>query len=181
MKKLLPLIASLILLIVSSCKKDNTLPPIEPMDIAMPAIVFPLVNTPVDWSGEMQFKGISFNIDSVIRAESNNRFTQQHVRSITVKSINLQLLNADSENNLGNYERLDVYLVIRNADNLRLQGSRVFDTAFAAAASLETDGHNLKSAIDSIPYKGFMYTIYGDVRKNMKAMDAKVDIVYHLE
>jgi hypothetical protein len=133
MKKLLILVTSITLLTVNACKKDNALPPIEPMDIAMPAIVFPLVNTPVQWSGMMQFKGIFFNLDSVIRAASNNKFTQQHVRVITVKSINLQLLGADAENNLGNYEKLDVY------------------------------------------------EIHGNVRKNMKAMDAKVDIVYHLE
>jgi hypothetical protein len=182
MKTILIPIALLAIVTTSACKKEVTQKePFEPMDIALQPLYFTFPNMAISYDGWFQFKGILGNLDTMIRVRTGNRFTLADVKSIKVANATVQLFNARDSNSLSSFERLDVFLTIENADSLQLHASKKFIDTFTTSAVLEPVTKELKPYIEKLTYNGFMFVFAGKTRRRTSPMDARVDIVYHLE
>ena len=59
--------------------------------------------------------GAAINLDSVVRAETNNKFTVDDVTAVYVDKLRIEITNADQGNNLQNFE--GVRLTLKSVDD----------------------------------------------------------------
>lgn len=112
MKKivLILMLAGLITTGFSSCEKvkDALFPGFETtladFEITVPVIV----NTDVENS--LGSTVVNFNLDSIMRANTDNKFGVDNLSSVKVKMIEVEVLNGDNQNNISNFETLKMTL-----------------------------------------------------------------------
>lgn len=95
---------------LSSCEKvkDALFPGFETslanFEITVPVVV----NTDVENS--LGSTVVNFNLDSIMRANTDNKFGVDNLGSVKVKMIEVEVLNGDEQNNISNFETLKMTL-----------------------------------------------------------------------
>ena len=178
MKKLLYPICLLAMLTSVSCDKVKTaLFPDFDLGLAEVDLTIPVITTTTAES-EMGEHTVSLNLDSAIRANTKDEFNLDHVKSIKVKKVDLQLTNADQENNLANFEYAKVYIAA-GAGNPVMVASYAIPDTYATSLSVEAESGELK---DLLSNNQFTYSISGKARRTTsKTLDAHLLVTLRVE
>jgi hypothetical protein len=178
MKKILYPFCLLAALSFVSCDKVKTaLFPDFDLALAEAEIEIPIIVS-TSAESEMGEETVSMNLDSAIRANTNDEFNLSHVNSIKVKRVEIELLNADEENNLSNFEYAKVY-VATGANNPVIVGSYSIADAYATSVSFQAESADLKSLLSA---NQFTYSVAGKARRvTNKILDAKLKIILRVE
>lgn len=167
--------ALLIFTACSSCKKiaqafggsDVVVPQYQ---ITVPIVPFVL---PTEISlGSYSF---SFNLDSVVRANTSGLFGAKDVNSIKIKHVTINILNADQLNNLANFSTARVTLYSNTNSNPVELFAINFPDVYASSYTYTTT-----SSPELLSYlKGSLltYTLYGKMRRiTTKPLSMTLDV-----
>lgn len=107
MKRVLLCILMMIVVVfaVSSCQKATEA--LKPsFDVTLPDFNVVIPAVPFVVPGEFEFPPLaaSFNLDSLVKANTGGAFGASSVTSVKVKKVTLTATNADQNNNLSNFE-----------------------------------------------------------------------------
>lgn len=123
---------------------------------------------------------LDMNIDSLIRQNSNNRLHIDDADKIVIKSIRLQLIDADQANNWANLDTVNIYLNSNTSNG----PSRIATVINSDNYSDVVEG-NVNSTINAKDYlKGnqIFYIFYGTNRRaTTKELHGKIDVQFVLE
>ncbi len=106
---------------------------------------------------------INFNLDSTVKANTAGVFGANDVNSVKVKQVNINITNADSLNNLANFESARVTLQSNSNNNPVELFNITFPDAYASTYS-----YTPTNSPELLPYlKGtsITYNIYGKMRR----------------
>ncbi len=146
MKKLMFLLSlALTLVTISSCKKvvDQFF---SPIDVNMPSFQLIIPPVPIVAASEVSLASytIHFNLDSAIKANTRGIFGVSTISSIKVKQMNLELTNADQQNNFANFETARIGLLSNTSPSAADVAAFTFADAYATSASSQSDAAELK-------------------------------------
>ena len=166
MKKLFVpvLIAALIFAGLASCKKIIK-KIFQGIDADVPVVSVTLPPIPIVLPVEVPFLPIAqrFDLDSTVRANTGGTFGAEDVSSIKIKQIVFDLSNADSLNNISNFESVRVTLK-SNANPQTIEIAAItFPDTYAAAYTYKPD-----NSPELRPYLNgteLIYIVYGKLRK----------------
>ncbi|MBA2250567.1 MAG: hypothetical protein H0W12_10315 [Chitinophagaceae bacterium] len=120
-----------------------------------------------------------FNLDSTIRANTNNGFNVNDVGSIKVKQISINITNADQLNNLANFESARVTLQSNtNTTPVEIISQTLPDTYASTFTATPANGPELLSYSKG---SDITYTIYGKMRRvTNKSLNVVVSVILRL-
>ncbi|TDH28048.1 hypothetical protein EXU57_06185 [Segetibacter sp. 3557_3] len=147
MKKLLFFLPVAILLFsVSSCKKIVE-QFFSPIDVNMPSFQLVIPPVPVVSPSEVSLGSytVYFNLDSAIKANTRGVFGVSTISTIKVRQMNLEVLNADQQNNLANFETAGISLASNSNTSQANVAAFTFADVYAISASSQIDGAELKN------------------------------------
>lgn len=166
MKKIGALLSVLVLFTtITGCKKviDKIF---DGFDADVPAIEVKLPIIPLAPPQEIQIGSFTqrFNLDSTIKANSDNTFGAGDVKSIKVKSIQFSLLDADANNNVSNFESAR-FTFHSNANATPVQIASVnFPDVYATSFTYTSDA-NAPELKDYLKGNELTYTVFGKIRR----------------
>jgi len=173
------MVAGTLITVTSSCKKVVT--SLFPgIDVRVPDVeltVPPIIAVP---NSEMSLGNFTtaFNLDSAIKASTNNVFNINDIASVKVKRVTITLQNGDNFNNLANFKSARVTM---NGDGTETNILSV-NIPDAQSNSITVD------ATDSPDLKRFLsggqinYTVYGTVRRpTTKSLNMVVSTTIRVE
>ena len=135
------------------------------IDADVPTFTVPLPPIPVVPPGEVALPSFTqhFNLDSTIRANTNNVYGAEDVSSVKVKQIVFNLTNADTLNNISNFESARVTLSSNaKTDTVTIASVTFPDTYATTYTYTPVNSPELKPyLVGSILY----YNAYGRLRK----------------
>ena len=134
-------------------------------DVKVPDMQVIIPSIPIVPSNEMELGSFTlhFNLDSTIKANTNNVFNMNSVASMKVSQMLVTVSNGTSANNLSNFESARL-LISSNANSS--------ETALASFAFPSTETYSFNANTDNAPdilgyYKGteITYKLFGKLRK----------------
>jgi hypothetical protein len=177
MKKHLFMYSIAVLLVsISACNKvrDALMPAI---DVDLPAFQFPIPAIPFVLPNEASLGSFTttFNMDSIIRANTGGAFGAGAVSTIKVKQITIGLLNGDALNNLSNFEsaRFTFY------SNTKSTPVEIFNVVFpdTFSTSLTVNPENSPELKEYLKGTQLTYTLYGRARRvTTKALTFNIQV-----
>ncbi len=149
--------------VINSCKKEEEEQQQEFQSFESPVTVqftIPVVaNTTSDAS--LSLNPIRYNVDSVIKANTNNKFDSRAVGAIYMNQIEVTLLNPDANNNTANFE--NAKLAINNSSTPVIVGTVSLPDTYGTRATLQSSTNvNLKPYISS---NNINFSITGKARR----------------
>lgn len=165
MKKLGVLFLGLIVIVAgfTSCKKiiDKIF---NGVDVKAPEVRIDIPAIPFVVPGEVPVTSTtSFNLDSVIKANTAGVFGASDVKSVKLKQVQIDLPAGDALNNLSNFQSVRVELSSdKNTTPIEIVNF-TFDDTYAVSKTLAVTNN-----VDLLPYltgSQLSYTMYGRVRK----------------
>jgi hypothetical protein len=122
----------------------------------------------------------SYNLDSVIKASTNNVFNINDIASVKVKEVTVTLQNGDNLNNLSNFESARVVLSTdTNGSETNLVSMNFPDAAATSMTVSPSDSPDLKQYLVG---NTIHYTVYGKVRRpTTKSLNMVVSITVRVE
>ncbi len=149
---------------LSSCKK--IIGQIFPgLDVNVPEIQLTLPAIPIVPPNEMSLGAyaVRFNLDSIIKANTNNIFDIGVVSSVKVKDITVSLSNADNLNNLSNFEFARVTLSSNTRTNpVNVATLNFPDSNLSSITIPQTDSPEL---LDHLKGTEITYNLFGKLRR----------------
>ncbi len=166
MKKLFVFATAVALIVIgtTSCNKvrDALFPGV---DVKLPAFQFSVPAIPVVINSEASLGSftLNFNLDSIIRANTNGVFGAGAVASVMVKEIAISVPNADQQNNLANFESVRLTLTSNAITSAAEIISINFpDTSTASYTATPTNNAELKEYIKDTQ---LTFSLYGKNRR----------------
>lgn len=135
------------------------------------------VVTNTDAVGDIGSMSTTLNIDSIIKAESNNEFNINSITSINLEECKITVLNPDSTNNCANFEKGNLYL-LTNANPTPIQiCSGINPDEYSETWILPADKTiNLKSYLTGTQLS---YNLTAKARRvTTKKLDCKMEIKF---
>jgi hypothetical protein len=165
MKKVLFIFFGVVVLLsgISSCKKvANAI--FKGFEVSVPDIQIALKEIPIVSPFEIpigQFP-YKFNLDSVVRSKTAGVFGANDVSSIKVKQFNINITNADQQNNISNFQSLRVTLQSNTNNNPAEIFSAVFPDTYAATFTAPGNDTELLSYLKG---SDIVYNMYAKNRR----------------
>jgi hypothetical protein len=183
MKKIILTLTVVVLLVtlVSSCKKTVT--QLFPgIDAQVPDVVITVPPIPFVIPGEISLGTYSttFNMDSIIRANTAGVFNANDVSSVKVKTITIAVLNGDNLNNLSNFN----YARLTLSSNSNAAEAEIVTINFPQQEThtitvSPTNSPDLRSYLNGNQLE---YNVYGQLRRiTTKTMDVRVSVTVRIE
>jgi hypothetical protein len=165
MKKLLvPVFIVMIVTGIYSCKKIVK-KIFQGIDADVPVVSVTLPTIPIVIPNEVPFPTIiqRFNLDSSVKANTGGAFGADDVSSIKIKQIAFDLTNADSLNNISNFESVRVtFLSNANTDPVTVASITFPDTYASTHTYTPDNSPELKPYLNG---SELIYNVYGKIRK----------------
>lgn len=165
----------------SACKKiiknifqgiDADVPVVS---ITLPPIIFAPPN-------EFRLGSFSqhFNLDSTVKANTAGSFGADDVSSIKIKQIVFDLSNADSLNNISNFETARVtFLSNANTDTVQIASITFPDTYAATYTYTPDNSPELKPYLNG---SELIYNVYGKIRRiTTKSMGLSIKVTLRVQ
>jgi hypothetical protein len=108
-------------------------------------------------------KNVNLNVDSTIKAATGGLFGLGILKAVNAEEVTLNLLNADQNNNLANFESLKVKISANNGSNTVIIASMSNPDTYASSVKLNAD--NSKQLIDFLKTAPVKYEIIGKARR----------------
>lgn len=160
----------------SSCKKIAKA--FGGSDIAAPQyqVTIPIVPFVLPTEISLGSYSFSFNLDSVVRANTSGAFGAKDVNSIKIKQVSINILNADQLNNLANFSSARVTLY-SNANNTPVELFAInFADTYAASYNYTTT--NSPELLSYLKGSVLTYTLYGKMRRvTTKPLSMTLDVI----
>jgi len=165
MKKLL--VPVFIVMIVAGCYSCKKIVKkiFQGIDADVPVVSVTLPTIPVVIPNEVPFPPIiqHFNLDSSVKANTGGAFGADDVSSIKIKQIAFDLTNADSLNNISNFESVRVTFLSNTNTNPLTVASITFPDTYASTYTYTPDNSpELKPYLNG---SELIYNVYGKIRK----------------
>ena len=125
--------------------------------------------------------GEAINLDSVVRAHTNNQFTVDDVTAVYVDKLRIELTNADADNNLQNFEgvRLTLKSVDASVAPVEICNTEIPDEYSDRLDLPVYDDRNLKPIIAS---RGIIYLAGISARRNTnKVLTGKLTVSFDIK
>ncbi|MBS3913176.1 MAG: hypothetical protein KG003_01655 [Bacteroidetes bacterium] len=139
----------------------------------------PIINTTATTS-DLGTMDNTINLDSIIKAETDNQFSLDDIKKITIQTAQLVLLNGDNENNFANFE--EGWLTFSTDTK---------PTPVTIATGLNPDVYSDNWTLPSVPdinLKEYLngnslhYVLTGKARRvTTKVLDCKLNVTFHIE
>jgi hypothetical protein len=149
---------------LTGCKK--VLQSIFPgLNIDSPAITFTIPAIPFAPPAEVPVGTFSqhFNLDSIIKVNTNNAFSIQDVTSVKVTQVKFSLSNADQQNNLANFE--SVRFTMLSSANTQAAEIAAVNFPDVYAESYTYTATNAPELITYLKGNELVYNVYGKLRR----------------
>ncbi|MCW3111570.1 MAG: hypothetical protein JWQ09_6076 [Segetibacter sp.] len=104
-----------------------------------------------------------FNLDSIVKAQTNGAFGATDVASVQVKQIAFNLLNADPQNNLANFESVRFTFSSTSTTSVAEVASIKFPDTFADSYTYTST--NPPELISYLSGNELTYDVYGKLRR----------------
>ncbi|WP_207496481.1 hypothetical protein [Aridibaculum aurantiacum] len=183
MKKLIIPFAVLLTLVtlMSSCKKVVTA--VFPgVDVQVPQVVItvpPLIMVPPN-EVSLGTYSTSFNLDSIVRANTAGVFNANDISSVRVKTITVAVQNSDNLNNLSNFEYARLTISSSsNSSEANIATINFPDVASSTQTATTDNSPDLRAYLNG---NQLSYNVYGKLRKpTTKSLNVAVNITMRIE
>jgi hypothetical protein len=156
----LTLAGSLAIGLLSCSKVKDTLFPAFESEIGAVSVTIPITVAGTEASNS---KTITFNLDSTIRAYTQNAFSISNLGSVKVKDLSIMLVNADDFNDVSNFESVLVKLASNtNTTPAVIASAAISDTPASSLNITPTNSPELKGYLAG---NQLTYTLMADVRR----------------
>jgi hypothetical protein len=174
-------LAAIIITASTSCKKVVT--SLFPgIDVRVPDVQITIPPALIVPPSEMSLGSFSasFNLDSIIKASTNNVFNINDIASIKVKQVTVSLQNGDNLNNLANFETARVAITSdTNGSETNIVSMTFPDTQSTSFTTTIADSPDLKQYLNG---RSLNYTVYGKFRRaTTKSLNMVVAITVRVE
>lgn len=165
--------------ILSSCNKIKEAVKAN-IDLNYADIEFTIPQITATGPATLSSKDVYFNVDSLIKA-NNAKLSASYIRSVTVKSCVVNMIDGDAANNFSALESARVDFSSNVNTNL-LTIAEITGNPDVEAYSLEIPVNTTINLKDYFNATTFSYTLYGNARKTTnKEIHCKATIKYSLE
>lgn len=166
MKKIIGSVLLVVLIAagVAGCKK--IIKAVFPgLDVDAPTITFTLPAIPFAPPNELHIATFKqhFNLDSVVKAQTNGAFGATDVASVQVKQITFNLSNADAQNNLANFESARFTFSSSSTSSVAEVANIQFPDTFADSYTYTST--NAPELISYLSGNELTYDVYGKLRR----------------
>lgn len=179
MKKSILTLSSLFILAISitSCNKlkDDLFPGFD-ANIAAVTISIPptAAGTNVNASST-----VNFNLDSIIKANTANKFSINNLGSVTVKEVNVTLMNTDESNDVSNFNDASIQFASNGSILATIAAVAIPDTP---ATSLTLHAMGTTELKDILKGSQLTYSFAAGTRKQVtKTLTARVFVTIHVK
>lgn len=118
---------------------------------------------------------ISFNLDSIIKAYTENTFSIGNLSSVKVKDVTIFLVNADDLNNISNFETVSLSFFSNTNSTPAVVASAIIPNT--PATSLNVPAVNSPELKEYLKGNQLTYTVTGKARKSTtKTLNATVSV-----
>ncbi len=154
-----------IVAVVASCNVKDTIKNAIKVSFTTDAVegqftVPPITNTSTEQSlGALTY---NLNLDSTIKAETNNEFSISDINTVKLQSAVASIQNPDSANNVANFESAILRLTSSNAPEINLQIDNILDTYATKFVFPVADLPNLQGYLSGGNYT---YELRGKLRR----------------
>jgi hypothetical protein len=175
------LLAAFVITVGSSCKKVVT--SLFPgIDVRIPDVQVTIPPVIVVPSTEMSLGSFSasFNLDSIIKASTNNVFNINDIGTVKVKQVAVTLQNGDNLNNLANFETARVAMTSsNNSTETNILTVNIPDATSNTITVNATDSPDLKQYLSG---NRINYTVYGKLRRpTTKSLNMVIAVTVRVE
>jgi hypothetical protein len=125
----------------------------------------------------------TYNIDSLIRAQTVNQFGLANIDTVTLTSCTLTIQNPDADNNFANFESASGSFSTSADANVANMGSITNNPdTYAATLSVPVNsGVNLKSYVSPSGLTSFSYSVMGQARRaTTKPLTVTMHVTYNI-
>lgn len=167
------LVVTVLVVAVAGCSKDkDKIFPGIAIDLAdvagsVPAVPFALpFEVPIDTVAQ------HFNLDSLVKANTNGDFSATDVKSVLIKNVTFNVTNADSANNVANFEMIRVKFYSSSKSDVIELAQLNFPDQYATSYTY-TPGENTPQLRPYLDGDTLYYIISG---KNRRATSKALDV-----
>lgn len=157
-------LAGAALLGLSSCEKIN-----EALDqeftikvLEVPVQLEPQSTLEEKKLGELT---VNFNLDSAIRANTDNRLGVDDIDSVTVEEITVALTNADAANNMRNFESARVQIITPSDPTPQVIAQENNPDGADVQTSMSLDPQQVNDLRDQLQQSNVKYEVWGKARR----------------
>jgi|SRR6476469_7020408 len=150
----------------TSCDKikDKLFPAFE-VDVSDVAVTIPITVAGVEANSS---GNVAFNLDSAIKAHTENAFGINSLSSVKVKDITVTLVDADDLNNISNFETVAVKLATNTVSTPAVVASAAIPNTPATYINIPADA-NTPELKDYLKGNQLTYTVSSMARKSTTA------------
>jgi len=183
MKKLCAVVVFVTLMVASfsGCKKIIE-KIFQGIDADVPAVAVTIPPIPVVFPFEVPLGSFpqQFNLDSTVKANTAGAFGADDVTSIKIKQIVFDLLNADSSNNISNFESARVTLSSNvNTDTVTIASITFPDIYASSYTYTPQNSPELKPYLNG---SEMYFNVFGKIRKvTTKALNMSIKVTLRVQ